>query len=363
MKEIPVITGEKKYTYFLTAGTFDKIGLVLKRFIGQRRVLVVSQPPVDDLYMDVTVKNLRDTGIEVEYLLMPSGETGKNLNTIEELTNKALELGIDRSCVILALGGGVVGDTAGFLASIYMRGIDYIQVPTTLLAMVDSSIGGKVAVNVSGGKNIIGAFHQPLAVFADASLLNTLSDKEFGAALAEVIKYGAGFDREFFEWLELNTLRVLKRDPIDLMYIIEKCVKLKVDIVENDEKDRGERMPLNLGHTMAHAIENAGNYEKHSHGEAVGTGLVFAFLIARRLGRVTDDEVYRVKKLITRVDLPVKPEGFSYRDFMKIVRRDKKWKKGTNIFILPDGVGKCDIVSGVEEKLIKQAFDDLMKGM
>jgi len=362
VKEISVIVGEKAYNYFLAEGTFDKIGMAIQSLINKRRVLVVSQLPVAKYYMDGLVKSLRKRGLEAESILMPPGESGKNIHTIETLTNKALDLGIDRSCIILALGGGVVGDTAGFLASVYMRGIDYIQVPTTLLSMVDSSVGGKVAVNVQGGKNIVGAFHQPLAVFADISVLNTLQRKEFCAALAEVIKYGAGFDKEFLGWLELNHSRIFKRDSQCLIYVVGKCVRIKAGVIEKDERDRGERMRLNLGHTMAHVVEKVGDYKKYSHGEAVGIGLVFAFLMARRLGMVTCHEVERVINLIKSVNLPIKPECLQYEDFLKIIRRDKKWKKNTNIFILPNGLGNCDIVTDIDEAVIREAFNDIMKG-
>ncbi len=362
MREISISAGSRKYTYFLTAGTFDKIGLILRPVIGMRRVLVISQSPVTELYMGRLVESLKSAGMEAECLFMPPGEEGKNFNTIETLLEKALDLNIDRRCVIIALGGGVVGDTAGFLAGIYMRGIDYIQVPTTLLAMVDSSIGGKVAVNVSRGKNMAGVFHQPLAVFADISLLDSLPGEEFSAALGEVIKYGAGFDREFFEWQEQHLRSILGREPRCLLYLVEKSVGLKAHVVEKDEKDRGERMLLNLGHTLAHAVEKAGNYRTFSHGQAVGIGLVYAFVTARRLGRVSGEEVSRVKRLVAGAGLPVKPQGIGFRDFMQIALNDKKWERGNSIFILPEGIGKCSTVSNISEGVLRLAFEEMMEG-
>lgn len=363
MKQIPISVGNKNYTYFLGDGYFGKIREVLRPFIGGRHVLVISQKPVGELYMGSVVESLQGLALKVSALLMPPGEAGKNLHTIENLANKSLHLGVDRSSVIVALGGGVVGDTAGFLASVYMRGIDYIQVPTTLLAMVDSSIGGKVAVNVSGGKNIIGAFHQPLAVFADISLLKSLAEGEFRNALSEVIKYGAGFDREFLDWTENNIEKLIERDPKCLMQAVEKCVRLKAAVIERDERDLGQRMLLNLGHTLAHAVEKKWSYCKYSHGQAVGMGLVFAFLLAKRLGRVSPWEVERVIRLVKKAQLPLRPEGLGFEEFWEIVKGDKKWRGGANVFILPYGIGRCSAVYNIDERVVRMAYNDMLQGL
>ena len=284
---------------------------------------------------------------------IPAGESAKTLERFSELVRELADFGATRDACVLALGGGVVGDLAGFVASCWMRGIDCVQLPTTLLAMVDSSVGGKTAVDMPQGKNLVGAFHPPRAVFADTATLRTLPDRELRAGLAEVVKYGAIRDAAFLDWLDAHSGDLLARDPDALAEAIARSCAHKAEIVARDPFERGERALLNFGHTFAHAIESEQGYGGLNHGEAVAVGMVCAARLSARLGLASDAEATHLESLLTRFGLPVAvPAGLSPAALVARMRLDKKAAAGGLRFILWRGTGKAEIISDVDEQAV-----------
>lgn len=317
-----------------------------------RNILVMSNPTVAAHYLEPVLQALQqaDKDYRVQHVLIPDGESYKNLATYSDVMDVLVKHRFDRDCVIIALGGGVVGDLAGFVAATWQRGVQCVQIPTTLLAQVDSSVGGKTAVNHPGGKNLIGAFHQPAAVLIDTDVLTTLPQRELGAGIAEVIKYGVMADAAFFQWLQKNIQRLLDKDAEALAYAIHTSCAIKARVVAADETEQGQRALLNLGHTFGHAIEAATQYTSWLHGEAVATGMVMAARLSCLRGFIGTTYRDAIIELIAQAQLPIAPPAAMDIDtWLDLMSRDKKVKDGTMRFILPTGPGAAGIFSNVTQ--------------
>ena len=333
------------------------VGENLKDFVGEqlkgKRIYVVTDSNVYKFYKGF-LEDLSD-----EIYVFESGEESKNYVTLLKIYDFLIEKGADRYSYIVGVGGGVVGDIAGYAASSYMRGIGLYHVPTSLLAMVDSSIGGKTGINYHSLKNIVGSFYQPNDVFVDVDFLKTLPDREYISAFAEVVKYGIIMDVELFEFLEKNIDALRKRDLKALKIVVEKSVKNKVEVVEGDEKERGQRAILNFGHTFAHALESITNYERYLHGEAVSIGMVKAMKISKKMGLIREDDVKRVEALLKILGLPVDVNvEIDTSKFLEIMLRDKKNKDSSLRFVLTKGIGNSIIAGGVKENLILEVIGE-----
>ena len=343
---------ERSYPIYIGSGLFKKLGL-LSNHIRSRRVCIVSNNIVHPLYSEIIKDSLRN--FDIDEVVLPDGEAEKSLANFEKIMSHLLENEHGRDTTLIALGGGVIGDISGFAAACYQRGIDFIQIPTTLLSQVDSSVGGKTAVNHPLGKNMIGAFYQPKAVLIDIDSLTTLPVREFNAGMAEVIKYGVLGDETFFHWLEDNTLLIKSGDKNTLATMIETCCQCKADIVACDEKEAGVRALLNLGHTFGHAIEAEQGYGKWLHGEGVATGMVLAAKLAVTMNLLEVSELRRIESLIAAFDLPlVAPESMGIEDFMRHMRRDKKNLAGKLRFIIPTAIGQSEIRDDVTQQALEQ---------
>lgn len=313
----------------------------------------------------VTQKNILELCAEkfpYEVALIPDGETAKNLREAEKLYTRAIETGLDRKSVVIALGGGVVGDLAGFVAATFMRGVNLIQIPTTLLAQVDSSVGGKTAVNHALGKNLIGAFHQPRAVFIDLKFLKTLPEREIKSGLGEVIKYGVISDEKFFSYLEDNADKILQRDLKTLEYVVRRSCGIKAAVVSSDEREAGLRRILNFGHTLAHAIEEETHYEKYRHGEAVAVGMMAAALISLELGKTSAENVQRLENLIKKFGIMTTCTGLDADKLYAVTFRDKKTVGGVVNWVLMKDFGEVEICRDVPAQIVKKVFGGLCNG-
>jgi len=321
MERLRIELGERSYPILIGTGLLDDAGL-MDESIAARDVLVVSNVTVAPLYLGRLERAL--AGRRVASSVLPDGERHKTLDTIARVLDALVERRMNRDACVAALGGGVVGDIAGFAAACYQRGIDYVQVPTTLLAQVDSSVGGKTGVNHPGGKNLIGAFHQPRAVVSDIGTLATLTPRELRAGLAEVIKYGLVADAEFLGWIEANLDGLLALEPGALVYAVRRSCELKAEIVAEDEREHGRRALLNLGHTFGHAIEAASGYGEWLHGEAVAAGMLMAADLSRRLGWLDGGDVERVRSLLARAGLPLAAPPIGAARALALMGMDKK---------------------------------------
>lgn len=313
----------------------------------------------------VTQKNILELCAEkfpYEVALIPDGETAKNLREAEKLYTRAIETGLDRKSVVIALGGGVVGDLAGFVAATFMRGVNLIQIPTTLLAQVDSSVGGKTAVNHALGKNLIGAFHQPRAVFIDLKFLKTLPEREIKSGLGEVIKYGVISDEKFFSYLEDNADKILQRDLKTLAHVVRRSCGIKAAVVSSDEREAGLRRILNFGHTLAHAIEEETHYEKYRHGEAVAVGMMAAALISLELGKTSAENVHRLENLIKKFGIMTTCTGLDADKLYAVTFRDKKTVGGVVNWVLMKDFGEVEICRDVPAQIVKKVFGGLCNG-
>ncbi len=355
---LQVDLGDRRYPIYIGESLLAESDFY-QRHIPGKQVLVVSNETIAPLYLDKLVGALQ--GFHVETVILPDGEKYKTLDIVGKIYDALLNNRFDRSCTLIALGGGVVGDMTGFAAASYQRGVNFIQVPTTLLSQVDSSVGGKTGVNHPLGKNMIGAFHQPLCVVADTTLLNTLPDREQSAGLAEVIKYGLINDAEFFAWLEENMPLLLARDKLALAYAIERSCADKAEVVAADEREAGQRALLNLGHTFGHAIETGMGYGNWLHGEAVGAGMCMAAEFSFALGRLDAESLRRTRELIGHAGLPVAaPAELSAETLMNHMSVDKKVIAGTLRLILLNGIGKAEVVSDFDHAKLMNllAFDE-----
>lgn len=354
MPLIQVELGERSYPIKIEAGSFENAGFLLSAISG-KQVVIVTNDLVDGLYLEHLLALFRDTNKEVSSIILPDGEAHKNIASFEFVSSKLLEKNISRDACIIALGGGVIGDLSGFVAACFQRGIDFIQIPTTLLSQVDSSVGGKTAVNHPLGKNMIGAFYQPKAVLIDPASLRTLPDKEFSAGMAEVIKYGIIYDADFFVWIEKNKQAIKDKDLNVLCKMIARCCEIKAEIVNLDEKEHGLRALLNLGHTFGHAIEAELGYGSWLHGEAVAAGTIQACQLACMRNQMSTQELERVTTLMTYFELPILgPSNMSPDNYIVHMRRDKKAQSGNMRFILPIGIGKAHVVNDVSYQELKE---------
>jgi 3-dehydroquinate synthase len=351
MKTLEVGLGARAYPIHIGRGVLPRAGELMLANSG-RRAVIVSNAVVAAHHLAPLRTSLRDRGMHVDVVLLPDGEAHKNLATLDDLLTRLLELGVDRSTTLVALGGGVIGDIAGFAAAVYQRGIPFVQVPTTLLAQVDSSVGGKTGVNHPLGKNMIGAFWQPRVVLIDTECLSTLPDRELRAGIAEVIKHGAIRDVEFFAWLEASMPSLLAKDARALTHAIHRSCAIKADVVARDERETGERALLNFGHTFGHAIEAAQGYGVWLHGEAVAAGMVCAARLSERLCGLDPGATRRLANLIAAGGLPTAPPKIAPDRWIDLMRRDKKVEQGVMRFVLLERVGHAVIRGDVAEAAV-----------
>lgn len=324
----------------------------LEKQYFDRKVVIVTNPTVSGLHLEYLKEKI--SAKELSVVTIPDGEQYKHMKTIEDILEHCFEQKLNRNSLLIAFGGGVIGDMTGFAASIYQRGIDFVQVPTTLLSQVDASVGGKTGVNNKFGKNLIGAFHQPIAVNIDPHFLTTLPKREFGAGIAEIVKMAVTFNKDFFSWLEENDLN----DKENIKTAIAKSVETKAWVVCQDEKEKGLRAALNYGHTFGHVIENETNYNTYLHGEAVGIGMVMANALACKIGYMTEEEALRVKKLLEKYDIPTDYKIEDVEDFYEHFFLDKKSLDNKIKFIVPKGIGDCEIT----DEISKDDVIEVLKG-
>jgi 3-dehydroquinate synthase len=346
--------GERSYPIII-GGDLLQDPALLHDQIAAGDLLVVTNETIAPLYLEPLRAGLQDRNLRS--LILRDGEQYKTLDSFRLILDALIEARFNRDAAVIALGGGVIGDMTGFAAACYQRGIDYVQIPTTLLAQVDSSVGGKTAVNHPNAKNMIGAFHQPRAVIADTSTLNTLPDREFRAGIAEVVKYGFIYDAAFLAWLETNAGRLNARETGAITYAVKRSCEIKAAIVGADEREQGVRAILNLGHTFGHAIETATGYSAWLHGEAVAAGMAMAADLSRRLGWISADDLLRVTTLLERFKLPVRPPRIGAERGRELMGLDKKVLKGKLRLVLLRKLGQADIVSDYSP----QALDETLQ--
>ena len=342
MKTLQVSLGDRSYPIYIGSGLLGKPDLFKPHITGQS-IYVVSNTTVAPLYSKKLIQTISGDAKSVHEIILPDGESYKDWATLQKIFDVMLSKGADRKSVIIALGGGVIGDMAGFAAASFMRGIRFIQVPTTLLAQVDSSVGGKTGINHPLGKNMIGAFHQPVAVIADLDTLKTLPPRELSAGLAEVIKHGAIADATFFDWIESHTKELLECDPNAMSHAVERSCEIKSAVVAADEKESGIRAILNYGHTFGHAIESGLGYGEWLHGEAVGCGMVMAADLSARLGHIPSSDVTRIQELVTALGLPNCAPKLGNQRFFELMQIDKKSEGGEIRYITLEKIGRAKI--------------------
>lgn len=358
MEQLTVTLGERSYPITIAAGLFNQPASFWPLRAGDQTMLVTNET-LAPLYLDKVRQVLEQAGVKVDQVILPDGEQHKSLSVLETVFSALLEKPHGRDTTLVALGGGVIGDLTGFAAACYQRGVRFIQVPTTLLSQVDSSVGGKTAVNHPLGKNMIGAFYQPASVVVDLDCLKTLPPRELSSGLAEVIKYGIILDGEFFDWLEANLDAVMALDTTAMAYCIRRCCELKAEVVAADERESGLRALLNLGHTFGHAIEAEMGYGNWLHGEAVAAGMVMAARTAQRLGQFGEQDIQRIITLLKRAGLPVNgPQSMSPGAYLPHMMRDKKVLAGELRLVLPLAIGQSEVRGGVSHELVLSAIAD-----
>ncbi|MDH5324085.1 MAG: 3-dehydroquinate synthase [Gammaproteobacteria bacterium] len=354
MKTLNVDLGDRSYPIYIGNDLLTQPELLNQHIPGEQ-VLLVSNETVAPLYLEQVKQGL--SAHQTAEVILPDGEQYKTLDSINRIYDALLNRRFDRQCTLVALGGGVVGDITGFAAATYQRGVHFVQIPTTLLAQVDSSVGGKTGVNHPLGKNMIGAFYQPRCVIADTRTLNTLDDKQLSAGMAEVIKYGLIRDEAFFSWLENNMPALLQRDVHTLSEAIEYSCRCKAEVVAADEREAGQRALLNLGHTFGHAIESGMGYGKWLHGEAVATGMLMAADLSRRSGWLDQNDVSRIENLLIASRLPVHAPALSSERFMELMSIDKKVKQGKINLILMHKLGQAFVSNDYKPELLQQTLE------
>lgn len=362
MKTVRVEMGERSYD--IRIGLELDFGEAVKSLAG-RKALVVTDSNVEPIYGAKLYDMLASCGIAFSSIVLKAGEESKNMLNMQLIYNAALDAGLDRKCAIFALGGGVVGDIAGFAAATYMRGIAYVQVPTSLLAMVDSSVGGKTAVNLERGKNLVGSFHQPVEVDASLSALSTLPDREFSAGMAEVIKYGVIWDAEFLSSLEATVDPIMARDMEVMADVVARCCVIKSEVVAVDERESGVRGILNFGHTLGHSIEKVCGYGKYLHGEAIALGMLYALRLSVLAKSLPAEEETRIRRLVKAAGLPADfkelAELAGWKELRSAMSSDKKTESGTPRFVLAERMGGVCFGCEVSESILQGAFDVLVK--
>ncbi len=342
MKTLQVKLGDRSYPIYIGENLLQDFGLFSKHVKGHLS-FIVTNPTIESLYANQVEASLIKAGQKVVRVILPEGEAFKNWETLQLIFDGLLKAGADRKSTIFALGGGVIGDMAGFAAASFMRGIAFVQIPTTLLSQVDSSVGGKTGINHPLGKNMIGAFHQPVAVFTDLLTLKTLPAKELAAGLAEVIKHGAIADAEFLNWIEghINELNACEISAME--HVVLRSCEIKAAVVAADEKEGGVRAHLNFGHTFGHAIEAGMGYGQWLHGEAVGCGMVIAATLSQKLGYITLEDVTRLSKMIKALNLPTTPPSWPVSQYMDLMSHDKKAELGTIKYVVLKSLGQANV--------------------
>ncbi len=353
MESLRVALGERSYPIHIGAGLLERAELYRPHLAGGSAAIVTNEV-VAPLYLPRVRQALRE--VRVTDIIVPDGEQAKSWQTLERVFDALLEARCGRDTLLVALGGGVVGDLAGFAAAVYQRGMPFLQLPTTLLAQVDSSVGGKTAINHARGKNMIGAFHQPLAVISDVATLDTLPERELRAGLAEVIKHALALDAGFVAWLEANLGRMLAREGAALAYAVKRCCELKAHIVAADERESGVRALLNFGHTFGHAIEARMGYGAWLHGEAIAAGMVMAAELSRTLGLIDESDVARARRLIERAGLPVAGPAVAPQELMALMTVDKKAAQGKLRFVVLEAIGRAALRGGVGDGAVRGAI-------
>ena len=363
ISKIPVNLKERSYDIFIGCRQLRLLGVLVKKLDIGNHALVITNSNIRKIYGSKISATFSQNDIKTTYLEVPDSEKAKSLKSLGATVKKAVGLDLKQRLFIVTLGGVVVGDLGGFMAAIYKRGVSYVQIPTSLLAQVDSAIGGKVAVDLPQGKNLLGAFYQPKMVFCDTSFLQTLGLRELKTGLAEVIKYGIIADKQLFEFLEHNYHKIFKLDPQALNYIILRSAGIKARVVSRDETEqKGLRTVLNYGHTIGHAIETACGYKtSYTHGEAVSIGMVCAAEIARRLNLCSLKTLGRIESIISIVGLPIHIKDVSMAKIMQAYQHDKKFIRGKNRFVLPLGIGRVEVHEAIPEALVKQVVAERIK--
>lgn len=358
MSKIRIELGERSYDIHIGEGLLDRAGELISSACKGKSAVIVTNRRIGNLYADRLVKSLEGAGISARVIVVPAGERYKTLKTVHTIYERMLDHRIDRSGIVIGLGGGVVGDMAGFAAATYMRGIDFVQVPTSLLAQVDASIGGKTGVDLTRGKNLVGAFHQPKIVIMDLSTLRTLPRREFRAGLAELIKHGIIWDSEYFAFLEANIGNILRLDPSVLAPTIERSCEIKAAVVSRDERESGLRRILNYGHTAGHAIESLTGYRALLHGEAVAIGMVTAALVSEEIGAAEAGLTDRIVRILKAASLPYKaPAGLDYRAVVDAMGLDKKVAHGKLNVVLARSIGSVFVTDEVSPEVWLKALE------
>ena len=354
---VQVNLSERSYSIHIGSGNLHQVGLAVAALGEFTHAVVITDANVEPLHAKSCAERLAETIDDVDLLIVEAGESSKSVEMADHLWQELLHLGADRKTLVIAAGGGVVGDLAGFIAATFARGLAFVQIPTTLLAQVDSSVGGKVGVNLPGAKNMVGAFWQPLGVVIDTEVLETLPPREYRSGLAEVVKYGVILDAEFFAYLEQQQEALNRRQADVLRRVIARCCRLKADVVENDERETGGlRAVLNYGHTFGHAIEAETGYEGILHGEAVSIGMLCASRLAHRLGRIDSQLIQRQSDLLQALGLPVDVPDLDRGALLAAMRRDKKVAHGRLRFVLPSRLGHVELVGDISENDVRAAL-------
>lgn len=358
--EIRVELGERSYSVHVGAGLLSSVTTMLAGRGLSKDVCIITDRNVARHYLGPLRRQFKEHGFVVEDILLPPGETQKSLTTANRIFTQLLRAGMGRSVTVVALGGGVIGDLAGFVAATYQRGVKLVQIPTTLLAQVDSAVGGKTAVNHALGKNMIGAFHQPDMVVADIDTLKTLPVREFFCGLGEVVKYGIILDEALFSYVENHLDEVFALKNETLVHVSSRCLSIKAGLVSRDERESGERIVLNCGHTIGHALETAGKYRLLKHGEAVLMGLVAESFIAKELGMLSETEYRRIVALVSRIPIKVRTSSLKESTILAAMSRDKKSVRTKKRFVLPVRVGETRAVDNVDDPLIRESLKQVL---
>ena len=355
--EVKINLGERSYSIMIGPGELNNLGAIVASTGKSARVALVSNPTIAKYYADAAIRSLQSADISAELITVPSGERFKTLHTVQKIYDALVSMKMDRGCALVALGGGVIGDMVGFAAATYMRGIDFYQVPTTLLAQVDASVGGKTGVDLPQGKNLVGAFHQPRAVIIDTLTLNTLPARELRSGLAEVVKHGIIYDQGFYSFLDSHAKELLAKNEKYLSEAIRRSVEIKRDVVEKDERESGLRAILNYGHTVAHAIEVLSGYGKYRHGEAISIGMVTEALLGENEGLAPGGTADAVANMLAKMRLPVDmDDSLSTSDMVRAIELDKKALGGNIRLAIPTKLGECSIFA-IDKKTLARAID------
>jgi 3-dehydroquinate synthase len=358
MKNLKIDLNERSYDILISRNILSKVGELISNILDPSRIIIITHPSVRKFFGNEIESGLANAGYSPNVIEIPEGEISKSLRQVELVYDRMLEMKCDRTSLLIALGGGVIGDLTGFIAATFQRGIAFIQIPTTLLSQVDSSVGGKTAVNHPRGKNMIGAFYQPKLVVIDLNTLNTLPVKEICAGLSEVVKYGVIADEKLFVFLENNTKKILSLDNKCLEYIVETSCAIKARIVEKDERESNHRMILNFGHTFGHSIETLTNYTEYLHGEAISIGMVQAAQLSVESGLCNKDIPKRITKVLKEFGLPIQAHDLKSKDIIESLRHDKKNSHNKLRFVLPKAIGSVEIIDDVPETLIKAVLNN-----